>query len=449
MPVFLSREDRIIKSSKKVLSSSPTYEELKLEFKKLLKSYEKSDKRLNKIMKLGDKQQERVHVLNEELNKKTFELESLNETLELMVKKEVAKNRKKDKDMITIFKSLLDANPNPIILYTKKGIVKYANKPFLKLVNISKKKIINKNFSIDSITDKDSKLNILSTIDTISSLEENHFNKVIIKTDKGRKIFNIIKKEVVLVNSEVGFMHTFNDITIQEYQKLKIEDYSRRLEQYILQVRKKDKEIVKESKLLDDKERAITVDTKDKLETETSKTANAISSDEREVIRRSHKHKIPAVDYVEELGDDLLVELDDLQDLEVEMYNILIELEQKHELKTLNKFAVLLIKYCSTINFLTEFDDLIFGLNKLADILFDVSKNSDSLCEKKFKKITTYLLAIEQDLLNWNRSIFIDKNTKDIHYLDSSLLSSFIQLEMIVYEQDRDDEEEEDFLELF
>jgi len=448
MPVFLSREDRIIKSSKKVLSSSPTYEELKLEFKKLLKSYEKSDKRLNKIMKLGDKQQERVHVLNEELNKKTFELESLNETLELMVKKEVAKNRKKDKDMITIFKSLLDANPNPIILYTKKGIVKYANKPFLKLVNISKKKIINKNFSIDSITDKDSKLNILSTIDTISSLEENHFNKVIIKTDKGRKIFNIIKKEVVLVNSEVGFMHTFNDITIQEYQKLKIEDYSRRLEQYILQVRKKD--IIKDKKLLDSSKKSIESSIENKIdEPESSKTANAISNDEREVIRRSHKHKIPAVDYVEELGDDLLVELDDLQDLEVEMYNILIELEQKYELKTLNKFAVLLIKYCSTINFLTEFDDLIFGLNKLADILFDVSKNSDSLCEKKFKKITTYLLAIEQDLLNWNRSIFIDKNTKDIHYLDSSLLSSFIQLEMIVYEQDRDDEEEEDFLELF
>jgi two-component system chemotaxis response regulator CheY len=38
---------------------------------------------------------------------------------------------------------------------------------------------------------------------------------------------------------------------------------------------------------------------------------------------------------------------------------------------------------------------------------------------------------ILDDLANWRNTIFIAKNTNDIHYLDSSLLSSCMQIDAL------------------
>ena len=51
------------------------------------------------------------------------------------------------------------------------------------------------------------------------------------------------------------------------------------------------------------------------------------------------------------------------------------------------------------------------------------------------------------DLSSWRKTIFIKQEANDIHYLDSSLLSSCLQIEMIFNENDID--EEDDGLELF
>jgi len=53
-----------------------------------------------------------------------------------------------------------------------------------------------------------------------------------------------------------------------------------------------------------------------------------------------------------------------------------------------------------------------------------------------------------EDLINWRNTIFISQSTGDIHYLDSSLLSSCMQIDAILSEKvaSSDDEDE---LELF
>ena len=48
------------------------------------------------------------------------------------------------------------------------------------------------------------------------------------------------------------------------------------------------------------------------------------------------------------------------------------------------------------------------------------------------RKVDLYLSNILMDLSNWRRTIFVDMNTKDIHYLDSSLFSAILQLEMVI-----------------
>lgn len=65
----------------------------------------------------------------------------------------------------------------------------------------------------------------------------------------------------------------------------------------------------------------------------------------------------------------------------------------------------------------------------------------------KFKRVKEYLNAIYLDLSNWYQSIFVKHDTWDIHYLDSSLLSSFIQLELLLFSDDIQNIESE--LELF
>ena len=57
------------------------------------------------------------------------------------------------------------------------------------------------------------------------------------------------------------------------------------------------------------------------------------------------------------------------------------------------------------------------------------------------------LTNMVSDLASWRKTIFIDRQANDVHYLDSSLLSSCLQIEMIFNENEI--EEEDDGLELF
>ena len=64
------------------------------------------------------------------------------------------------------------------------------------------------------------------------------------------------------------------------------------------------------------------------------------------------------------------------------------------------------------------------------------------------RKVNLYLSNIILDLGAWRKTIFIDQNTKDIHYLDSSLFSAILQLELVLNE-DKDSVDGGEELELF
>jgi len=91
-----------------------------------------------------------------------------------------------------------------------------------------------------------------------------------------------------------------------------------------------------------------------------------------------------------------------------------------------------------------EFRDLGFSLSKLVQFL---TNHREELIEHPKKKTALVVLnAIVEDLISWTQNILLKRTAIDIHYLDASLLSSIIQLEMIFAPAK---EEDEDVLEFF
>ena len=64
-----------------------------------------------------------------------------------------------------------------------------------------------------------------------------------------------------------------------------------------------------------------------------------------------------------------------------------------------------------------------------------------------YKKMLLFLSNIILDLSTWRKIVFIEQSANDIHYMDSSLFSSILQLELL-FNTEQQHEEEDDF-ELF
>jgi GAF domain-containing protein len=164
---------------------------------------------------------------------------------------------------------------------------------------------------------------------------------------------------------------------------------------------------------------------------------------EEHVLRKSHREKISAKNYILDVSEGILDELFELEELESEL-NEEIENSNLKFKELIVNIASIILKYCSTIKMLIEFEDLSFALKSMAILLTEIK--DDNLNEKQKKKILLLLEAVAQDLAQWRRTIFIDKNAIDIHYLDSSLQNSCVQIELEVR---GNDDCNEDNLELF
>ncbi|NWF67247.1 MAG: hypothetical protein HXX81_07255 [Campylobacterales bacterium] len=61
----------------------------------------------------------------------------------------------------------------------------------------------------------------------------------------------------------------------------------------------------------------------------------------------------------------------------------------------------------------------------------------------------TFIKNIKFDLESWRESIFVTQNANNIHYLDSSLFSSCLQLELNLNEQHSSMDDESDLMDIF
>ncbi|NWF67129.1 MAG: response regulator, partial [Campylobacterales bacterium] len=169
-----------------------------------------------------------------------------------------------------------------------------------------------------------------------------------------------------------------------------------------------------------------------------------LDEETKKCLRMNHKDKITAEDFIEKTPLDLIDKIENLEHKEDIIDKAISIFEKEATVENLKVISLKLREYNEVIYTLNEFDHLSFAINSLCEFLDDLTE--DKLTENNLKKLTFLISSILNDLSSWRKTIFITQETQDIHYLDSSLLSSCLQIEMIFKEESANDEDE---IELF
>ena len=170
-----------------------------------------------------------------------------------------------------------------------------------------------------------------------------------------------------------------------------------------------------------------------------------LNGDEIELLRKRRVQKVSAIEYVDDLNDDILEEIFTLEEVEKDIADSVSDFLETRKKEHLYSITRLLDEYARNIKLLIEFEDLACAINSLVSFLenFPEDKINDN-----GTKINIYLSNIFSDLKEWRKKIFVTKDTQDIHYLDSSLFSSSLQMQLSLSQNMIPDEDGND-LELF
>ena len=358
-----------------------------------------------------------------------FELEDKRLADEYRAKQEIEKLNKNTKNVISQFSEVFI---EPIMII-QNGKIKHLNKAFEKILDIKDIELLLQDSRyFDNLLEK--KEGFCSSLNKFN--EENHYkNKIsIIKNDK-RRIFQVILKRVYFEGEkDESIVYTFENITFLEYQKLKIQNYSERLEDFIIASRYKkclnNYNTEDFNKISDIQEEKRKLDIK-----------------EESLLRKSRvdTHKISSKEFINSLDDYMLDDLDEIKDCEKDIESSLFSFSTEPSKKALDKVVFFIEKYANAIKVFVLFNDLVKALTSVCDIF----KNTEDLDESKYKEIKMFLENIFYDLKKWRVSVFEDKSTTDIHYLDSSLFASCLQLELSLTGVKPEDEGEDDGFEFF
>ena len=180
---------------------------------------------------------------------------------------------------------------------------------------------------------------------------------------------------------------------------------------------------------------------------ESLKEVRVIHSNEKELLHQSFVNKTSAVDYVGELGGDVLEEIHELASIDEEWDGVLRKIEENPTEENFVYFAdAVLNVYVRAINNLFEFTALAYALSSLS-VFMKVSAKAVSEDSEKTKMLIMLLEHLGKDLTSWREHIFILQDTADIHYVDSSFFSSCMQIEAIIDEKhvDADDDNDMEF----
>lgn len=157
-----------------------------------------------------------------------------------------------------------------------------------------------------------------------------------------------------------------------------------------------------------------------------------IDQEEKEMLRQSFVHKTSAVDYVSDIGGDVLDEIRDLESLDGEWIERLTILESDPSIDNIRMFVDnVLGVYVRAINNLFEFTALAYALSSLGSFM---KEHAGEIVndEGKLKTLVMLIEHLGNDLSSWREHLFGLQDAADIHYLDSSFFSSCMQIEQIV-----------------
>ncbi len=314
-----------------------------------------------------------------------------------------------------VAKKLADAFPTPSVAFSN-GKLKFANESFAELFKEENLKALqNGTKTLSSFFE--SRDGFLPRIDDIS--DDPQANRAIIQIDGKKHIFLVAKRELTILQEKIE-LYTLSNITKIEYQKRKNEGYAELLEE-ILFSRYKRTVIQQSTPITQDAEPVLS----QQPQVAEPKDYLYLSQEEKDVLRRTHTNKYTALEYTSALDEGLIDEVDELGELEGEWRKLVCDFEESGNWIMAEKISTVIQKYSRTIGVLIEFEDLSYALNSLSKVLTDVEPS-----ETNKRVLLLFLDTIRIDLCDWRNKIFIQKSAKDIHYLDSSLFSSCLQLQL-------------------
>ncbi len=278
-------------------------------------------------------------------------------------------------------------------------------------------------------------------------------NRISVSKRAGRKIYRIVRRDIHIDNEEEqSRIYFFNDITLEEYQKIKIRTYAETLEELVINSRYRTRSaapVMPTGSAAQAPAAPPAAASEPPLlqEAQENRVKITIDDEENRLLRRSHLHKTTASDYVAELDDEILKELQELDELDQDFSESIYLLKEEADIDGLRQMSVQLEVYAAKISMLFEFEDLAYAIRSLARFLSTLDE--EALDEKKMKKIILLLGGIQSDLGDWRKLLFITQSALDIHYLDSSLFSTCLQIELMLSEEAKEVQTAEEDLILF
>ncbi|MEA3522808.1 MAG: response regulator [Campylobacterota bacterium] len=183
------------------------------------------------------------------------------------------------------------------------------------------------------------------------------------------------------------------------------------------------------------------------VKSETKKIQETLEVDDetKSILGKTHFDKLSATEFIATTPISYEEKIDLLLQVEDHIDSALITFEENPTTQTTHLVANEFLEYIEVIKLFLEFDHIVFAIATLAKAIQEVTQ--EQLTPKEVKKFTTLTLHLVHDISLWRENIFIKQEANDVHYLDSSLLSSCLQIEAIF--ADKKIEEEEDDFELF
>jgi len=345
-----------------------------------------------------------------------------NEVLSELVETELRTSIHKEYENIQLISQLLDALPNPTIVLRNDKRVMFSNESFSHLLFHGHQGIVGEHFDFDRFFEnRDGFCHDLDQLHQALSEER----KVTVKTPNGYRIFFVLIREI-MINDQVDTLYVFNDITREEYQKVKLKTSNDMLQELIVN--------------RFHRRRAKTQ--APSTESKSSKVEPKTSSEPQE----TRLTLLSAKEYACEIDDYVRGEIQELEEIEHELESTLYLYQQRHEARYFYQILDYFFKYSSAISLLFEFEELSTTLREMTTAL--QAADHKSIKTEMFRHIEILLDALLTDLRNWRMSVFVRLDTSDVHYLDASLLSSCIQLQALFSPQEQKALEDFD-LELF
>lgn len=152
-------------------------------------------------------------------------------------------------------------------------------------------------------------------------------------------------------------------------------------------------------------------------------------SKEEEILRKHHHDKIKASEYVKDIDQEIFDNTREMHDYLRNISDILAD--EKESQNT----GILMLKVASEFNVISKIMNQLFEFGDLAYAIMHLSLGLEKgeLGEfdlKRHNKIILLIDAIAADLEEWIKNIFVMQTAIDIHYLDASLFSVILQLEV-------------------